>query len=145
VDKRILLAAGTVVVAVVLFLVLRPGASDETAQTTSGQTISTAETTGTTTTTGEPAPPQPTRIELTVRGGRPVGGVERIDLRQGDRVVVVVRSDVSDEVHVHGYDLMKEVTPGEPASIAFQARLVGGFEIELESRHLLLAELQVQP
>jgi hypothetical protein len=64
---------------------------------------------------------------------------------QGDRVVVVVRSDVEDEVHVHGYDLLREVGPGRAARIAFRASTVGRFEIELEDRHLLLAELEVRP
>lgn len=117
-DRRILLAAATAIAAIVLFVLFRPGGDD-----------------GTTT----------TRVELRVEDGRPVGGVERVELRQDEQVVVVVSSDVADEVHVHGYDLMRDVAPGEPARIAFRARLAGSFEVELESRHLLLAELQVQP
>jgi|ERR671924_1535209 hypothetical protein len=149
-DRRILLAAGTVAAAIALFLVFRPGDDDEAAPATTGET--TSGTTGETTPTGETTivtttetAPAAARVELRVQGGRPVGGVERVELQQGDRVLVLVRSDVADEVHVHGYDLMQDVAPGKPGRIAFRARLAGSFEVELESRHLLLAELQVQP
>jgi len=79
------------------------------------------------------------------RDGEVVGGIKRPSVKQGDRVVFVVRSDVSDEVHLHGYDLAVDVAPGEPARIRFTADLVGRFEIELEGRHLPLAELEVEP
>ena len=68
-----------------------------------------------------PAPPRPTTVRVTVRGGVPAGGVVRESTDKGDRVVVLVTSDVSDEVHVHGYDLMADVAPGSPARIAFRA------------------------
>ena len=47
-------------------------------------------------------------------------------------VVITVTSDVADEVHVHGYDLMADVAPGAPATIRFTADAPGRFEIELE-------------
>jgi hypothetical protein len=154
-DKRILLAAGAVVAAVALFVVLRPDDEKKTSvtQPTVGTTATTEETTtgetateGTTTeeTTTEAAPPA-TQVRITYANGRIRGGVKRFSVNRGDRVVVTVRSDVEDEVHVHGYDLMRDVAPGEPARVSFRATLVGGFEIELESRHLLLAEFDVEP
>jgi hypothetical protein len=56
-----------------------------------------------------------------------------------------VRSDVADHVHLHGYDLMRDVAPGAPAQLVFTADIPGRFEIELEDRHLQLAELEVRP
>jgi hypothetical protein len=124
VNKRIPLALGAVV-----------------ATTTDGETATAPETTPTV----PQAPPPPPRLVLEVRDGRVLGGVNRSTVSRGDRVVVVVRSDVEDEVHVHGYDLLREVAPGRPARIAFRASTVGRFEIELEDRHLLLAVLEVRP
>jgi hypothetical protein len=92
-----------------------------------------------------PAPAQPTTVRVTVVGGVPEGGVVRESTDKGDRVVVLVTSDVSDEVHVHGYDLMSDVAPGSPARIAFQATIPGRFEIELEDRGVQIAELTVNP
>src|SRR5262245_33217080 len=92
-----------------------------------------------------PAPTGPTTVRVTVVGGVPKGGVVRESADKGDRVVVLVTSDVADEVHVHGYDLMSDVAPGSPARIAFQATIPGRFEIELEDRGVQIAELTVNP
>jgi hypothetical protein len=45
-------------------------------------------------------------------------------------VVIVVRSDVADEIHLHGYDIEKEAGPGRPARFRFKANLEGQFELE---------------
>jgi hypothetical protein len=84
-------------------------------------------------------------VRVTVRGGVPAGSVVRESTDKGDRVVVLVTSDVSDEVHVHGYDLTADVAPGSPARIAFRATIPGRFEIELEDRGVQIAELTVNP
>lgn len=97
----------------------------------------------------EPAPtetaPEVATLRVMVREGRPEGGIQRLTVRQGERVRVVVRADVSDHVHVHGYDLLANVGPGRPAQISFQADVPGRFEIELEDRGLHVAELEVTP
>jgi hypothetical protein len=150
-DRRILLALGAVVVAVVMFLVLRPADEDETAApttTASSQTTTptTTESSSDTTTTEAPPPEEEgIQIEVEFRDGRLVGGVRRMEIQRGERVVVVVRSDVADHVHVHGLDILRDVAPGAPARLRFRPRTPGVIEIELEDRHLLLAELEVQP
>ena len=140
---RILLAGGAVAVAVVLFVVLRP--EREPASSTAAQTSETTTGEATTEETTTTEPEEPVRIELVVRNGRPIGGVQRPEVAQGDRVVNVVESDVADHVHQHGYDLMRDVTPRAPARIAFRAAIPGGFEVELEDSRLLLAQIEVQP
>ncbi len=143
---RLLLAAAGVAVAVILFLVLRPG-SDETEAsptaepTTSGKTTTDTETDATTTEPEEPAGPRLIRID--VRSGEPE--IERVDVERGERIVLVVRADVADHVHVHGYDLMADVSPGQTARIAFRATVPGQFEVELEDRAQQIAQLTVQP
>ncbi len=82
---------------------------------------------------------------MTIRGGEPVDGIVRVTAHKGDPVVVVVRSDVSDEVHVHGFDLMADVAPGKPVRIQFTATLTGRFVIELEGRGKQIAQLTVLP
>ena len=61
------------------------------------------------------------------------------------RVVLVVVSDVSDHVHLHGYDVMVDVAPGSPGRLPFRATVPGRFEVELEDRGILLADLEVRP
>jgi hypothetical protein len=94
-----------------------------------------------------PPPPAPTPavVRVTVEDGLPVGGIVRETVDKGDRVVLVVTSDVADEVHVHGYDLSRDVAAGGRARIAFRATIPGRFEVELEERHVPIAELTVRP
>lgn len=82
-------------------------------------------------------------VEIVVEDGAVVGGVETIHVELGSMVRFVVTSDTSDHVHVHGYDLFFDVTPGEETEIMFTADVPGIFEVELEDSHLPLVELEV--
>ena len=147
-DKRLLIGLGVIVALVALFLVFRPGDDDEegTGTTTSAVTAPpTLEPTTTETETATTAAPEGTQLVVTIRGGEPVDGIVRAEAKKGDPVVVIVRSDVADEVHVHGYDLMADVAPGKPVRIEFTANLTGRFEIELEGRGKQIAQLTVLP
>ena len=88
--------------------------------------------------------PRSAEIDVTVEGDD-VHGPDRPTVTQGDEVLIVVRADVSDEVHVHSYDLMADVAPGEPARIRFVADVAGVFEVELEDAGRLLFQLEVTP
>ncbi len=80
-----------------------------------------------------------------VEDGRPVGGIRRVTVEEGDNVVLAVVATVSDQVHLHGYDLMADVAPGSPATLVFTATVAGRFEVELEERGIKLADLEVRP
>ncbi len=122
-SRAILVTGLIVVVAVALFVVLKGGGESGPA--------------------GSGAPSAVRTIE--VRDAKPVGGVQDLVYHHGDRVRIRVRSDVADEVHVHGYDLAKEVPAGGSVAFDFPAKIEGAFEIELESRKQQLAELKVEP
>jgi hypothetical protein len=100
-----------------------------------------------TTVNGAPAhsKPAPAPPKIVIRGGKPVGGVATIKVAKGDRVRFTVQSDVADEVHVHGYDLHKDVAKGGTVSFDFPASIDGKFEAELESRKEQIIELEVEP
>ena len=123
---------GTLVLAaaIILFIVLKGGGDDSngTSDTTAG---------GNGVKSAIPT--------IVVKGGKPVGGIRELDYTKGDEVRFRVKSDVSDEVHVHGYDLMKDVAPGHPVSFDFAASLEGVFEAELEGRKEQIIELRVNP
>jgi hypothetical protein len=74
-----------------------------------------------------------------------VGGVRRVTVGKGRRVILIVTSDVADHVHLHGYDVMRDVAPGSPARLAFTATIVGTVEVELEDRGVPLARITTQP
>ena len=73
------------------------------------------------------------------------GKVRTITVDQGDTVRFRVRSDEAEELHVHGYDIKKDLEPGKTETIAFKATITGIFEIELEGSAAQIAELKVEP
>ena len=147
--RLFLILGGTVVLVVVLFLVFRPDdESDNAAATTSTastRSVSSPSSTRPMTSATEPEPSGPMRIEITVRNAAPVGGIVRAKVNEGDQVVIVVDADVSDEIHLHGYDLSADVAPGDPARLEFRAKIPGRFEVELEERSRQIAEIEVEP
>jgi len=90
------------------------------------------------------ARPTSTVIPIAIKDGKPVGGITRVSVKKGQFVDLVVHSDVADEVHVHGYDLHKDVDAGGIAQIEFRATIAGVFEAELENRKLQILELTVK-
>jgi hypothetical protein len=142
-NARWVVLVGTVVILIVLFALLRPSGSEPRASSTPSTP------TPTMTSSGSPSPtpsPEPSRTVVSVRVHD--GVVEAPDVptaRRGDRVRIVVVADVSDEVHLHGYDLHADVAPGEPGRIDFVADAAGVFECELEEAGKLLFRLEIVP
>jgi hypothetical protein len=146
--RKVLIAVAAIAVAAVLFAVLRPNDESDATTTSTKATAPTTQTTPTVTTPVVPQPPQPpppARVRITIKNGVPVGGPVRITVSKGRRVVLVVSSDVADEVHVHGYNLMRDIAPGRPATIAFRATIVGTIEAELEDRGVQIATITTKP
>ena len=125
-----------------------PQSAPETVPTTSPS--ATTEPVPTETSSQEPKPkpkPKPNAASVfTVRvvGGKPQGGIARPSVKRNDRVVLVVRSDLADEVHLHGYDISRPVAAGGRARLTFVAKIPGRFEVELEDRGIQIAELTVR-
>jgi len=82
---------------------------------------------------------------IVVKNGKPVGGIAQLTYNEGERVRFKVESDVSDEIHMHGYDIMKDVKAGGSVSFDFPATIEGVFEAELEGRKEQILELRVNP
>ena len=139
------LALVGVVVLVVAFVLLRGGSDsgDKGTASTAAQATQAARTTGTQTAPARPAAPPVATIRVV--GGKPAGGVQRIVRSKGDQVRLRVVSNTADEVHVHGYDLKKDVAAGGNVVFAFTAKIDGRFVVELESSGTQLAELDVEP
>jgi len=82
---------------------------------------------------------------IEIKNGEPVGGVRELEYSAGDQIQFTVDSDTADEIHVHGYDLMKDVPAGGSISFSFPAEIEGIFEVELEEQREQIAELRVNP
>jgi heme/copper-type cytochrome/quinol oxidase subunit 2 len=134
-------AAVIAVVAVVVLVIAGGGSDDEqeagatATQTPTGTPAEPAATaTPTATATAEPRPPLVTP-----------GKITNLRFKEGETVAFRVRADTTDEVHVHGYDLMKDIAPGETVSFSFPASITGIFDVELENAGEQIAQLRVDP
>jgi hypothetical protein len=139
---RIAIGLATLAAVVVLFIVFTGGDdNDDTKGSTSTTTTQAAQggTTTTQTQTVEAAQ------QISIRSGKPVGGVKELEYDKGDRVKFIVTSDVADEIHVHGYDVKRDVPAGGSVRFSFPAGIEGVFEIELHNSEQQIAELRVSP
>lgn len=68
-----------------------------------------------------------------------------LEVTQGETVRFRAISDTADHVHVHGYDIRRDLAAGKTTTISFRASIPGVFEIELEKARRPLARLKVTP
>ena len=145
---RVLVALGSIAAVVVLLIVFAGGDDGGDGGTTVAEPATTAETGGSGGSAKPEKPSKPAKPEftrITVVDGQPKGGVSDLSYSKGDEVRLEVASDVAEEVHVHGYDISKEVEAGSDVKISFDAGIEGVFEVELEQTAVQIAQLTVKP
>jgi hypothetical protein len=118
---------------------------DETTTTAAGgaATTTTAAGSGITTTAPPAGGESEGVIELSIVGGNVEGGVRREKVKQGSQVTIRVTSDITDELHLHTYDLKIDLVAGQSSDLTFLAKIPGVFEVELEGRGKKVLELEV--
>jgi hypothetical protein len=130
-NTRLALAGLSVVVLVVAFVIARSGSSSDNGSASSGRTTTTA------------TAQRVARIDIV--GGKPKGGIQPITYKKGDTIRLQIHSDTADEIHIHGYDLHKDVAKAGIVSFTFPASIEGVFVIELEQHKQQIASLKVTP
>jgi hypothetical protein len=85
-----------------------------------------------------------TEIVVAVKGGKVDPPTHRVKVGKGTEVRLLVTSDKADELHVHGYEIEKELPAGEQVTIDFTADQTGLFEVETHETELQLAQLEVR-
>ena len=138
--------AVAIAVVAVIVLVAAGGGDDE--ETASSGTQATATATPEPTETAAPEATETATPEPTAAPEPPLvtsDKITKLRFQQGDTIEFRVRSDVADEVHVHGYNLMKDIEPGQTITFSFPADITGIFEVELENAGKQIAQLRVDP
>ena len=140
---------GMAAVIAVLAVILIGGGKDESdTPTTTSQTTPTP-------TPDEPDPddtatPTPTETPTATATPEPPpllegGKVAELRFTEGDTVTFRVVSDVPEEVHVHGYNIAKDLEPGKVVTVSFKGDITGIFEIEYEHAGEQIGQLRVDP
>lgn len=148
------LIVAAVAVLVVAFVLLQ-GGGDQGAGTSAGvsttqETVAPAATTSAPEASTTPEPeatpaPKPEVPTVEFADGEPKGGVKKLEFDKGEQVRFKVRSDVDEEIHVHGFDETKDVAAGKSVTFAFKAEFDGAYEVEMEQSGTEIASLVVQP
>lgn len=140
-----LLALGGVVLAVVLFVLLKDDDSENETTTTPASPPAQQAGGAKDEQGGSKEPEEPEIPLIEIKDGQPVGGVQELEVEKGGTIHFVVASDVDEEVHLHGYDVAKEVAAGGEVEFAVPATIDGIFEAELENSAVPIAEITVAP
>jgi hypothetical protein len=136
--------------AVVLPLVLLAGCggSDDAADSTSSTTASAAPSLTSSSSTG----PETTTtsaeagrvLQITVAGKQVTPSPGTVELRVGERLSLTVTSDVANELHIHGFEVEKELQPNQAVTVELVGQDRGTFEVETHHPELLLAKITVR-
>jgi hypothetical protein len=88
-------------------------------------------------------------FDLAVRGGELPKGKQVVKVRQGDEVTLRWTTDAPLTIHLHGYDIERELSPDRAVSMQLSARVTGRFPIEIHprggGRERTLGYLEVYP
>jgi plastocyanin len=86
----------------------------------------------------------PVTINVTIANGKVNPSGASYEVSKGSTVTIVVTSDAADTIHVHGYDIEKDVVAGTPLTITFTADQTGSFEVETHVVEATIATLNVR-
>lgn len=84
-------------------------------------------------------------VDVVVQGGKPTGGARTVRLARDDQVVLNVRADTDDELHLHGYNMHLHLKRGQPATLRFIAKRTGRFSAELHKADTELVVFEIYP
>ena len=140
--QRFTFLAIAVVIAVVAAVVLADTSEDDDQPS---QTAATATPTGTPTEPGEetatatptatPTPKPPPLLTA--------GKVAELEFTEGETIRFRVRSGEPEEIHVHCYDITRDVPAGRTITVSFKASITGTCEVEFHNSGEPIGEITV--
>ena len=81
---------------------------------------------------------------INVKNGIPEK-LEVIEATLGTKGLITIISEVSTELHFHGYDLYLDIVPGDSNEIIIDFMIAGEFEVEDHNSGYEVARLKVSP
>jgi plastocyanin len=140
-NSRIALLAAAAVVAVVAIVIIGTGGNDSNNSTPATQTTAASGTQKSSTATT----PKPPIQVITIKNGKAVGGVQTVSVKQGDRARFTVVSDADHEIHLHGFDIAKDVKAGGSVTYNVKTDAPGIYEFEIEDTGTKIGQVKVEP
>lgn len=145
--QRFTFLAIAALIAIVAVVVLAGSGGDE-----SGDSVEPAAAPATPSATQDPQEASPQATETPTHEPTPEpppllrsGRVTKLEATEGKTVRFRVRSDTDEEIHVHAYDIDRDIPAGKTVDVAFKADITGVIEIEFHGSGETIAELKVEP
>jgi plastocyanin len=91
-----------------------------------------------------PGSPAQRTVTVTVTGSRVTPAPRTVDLAVGETMTLTVTSDHADQLHVHGFDIEKELPAGTPVSVELTGESPGVYEVETHHPELRLLKIAVR-
>ena len=87
----------------------------------------------------------PERLHAAFEDGKAVGGVQTVSVKKGDRARFKVVSDADHEIHLHGFDIAKDVKAGGSVTYNVKTDAPGIYEFEIEDTKTKIGQVKVEP
>ena len=83
-------------------------------------------------------------IEITVTGSKVTPAPATVDLAVGEKLTLTVTSDHADQLHIHGFEIEKDLVAGMPLSVTVTGAQPGVYEVETHHPELRLMKIAVR-
>jgi plastocyanin len=124
------------------------GGSPSTSSTTSTQspapTSSTASAPSQSATGPGEVPPTGRSLAVTVRGKKVTPAPSTVDLKVGEKLTLTVTDDHDNVLHIHGFDVEKNLVAGQPLTVTLTGKQPGTYEVETHDPELRLLKIAVR-
>ena len=120
-----------------------PSATSSVAAPTSTAPTSTAATSGSSSATSSEAPDGRT-LSVRVKGRQVTPRPSTVDLAVGERLTLTVTADRDNVLHIHGFDVEKDLVAGRPLTVTLTGRQPGTYDVETHEPELRLLRIAVR-
>ena len=84
------------------------------------------------------------QLRITISGKQVSPPPGSFKLGVGEKLTLTVTSDSANELHVHGWNVEKELQPNQPTTIELVGKEAGTYEVETHDPELLLTKITVR-
>ena len=83
-------------------------------------------------------------LSVTVRGKQVTPAPATVDLEVGETLTLTVTADRANVLHIHGFDIEKDLVAGRPLTVTLTGRQPGTYDVETHDPELRLLKIAVR-
>jgi heme/copper-type cytochrome/quinol oxidase subunit 2 len=83
-------------------------------------------------------------LQIFIQGKKVTPAPGTFSIKVGQKLTLAVTSDTKNELHVHGWDVERELVPNQMATVQLVGKEPGTYEVETHDPELLLTKVTVR-